>query len=511
MKSTTQLNCSAGRDRARLSSQRKRKKPSLEHVRSLGNMSMIFPENMPNLRIEEEEETVQKKAMLPPHPFHPKPTQEDKTSKLPQPTPPKPKPRPQPRRKIPSPDHAVTPESVSEKSLKSPPESPMAAKKPIPVPRSGSKDHNINTSDQPPVEKITNEEATPTKETIPMDAATPSSPKSSPKQSPHLHPRPVAVKPVRTSTHEDIDGSTNHVPPPMKKPKPAPPKPTSRSAVGAESTEDLLDIIKRKDPAELTVKEKMMLAQQAMSKQAEYKAKGLPPPIRKIRPLPKSSSVDVQDSPNREMKRESKVKEEGELEGSMERSKSMEDLLEGSPKRQPRKLPPGAFNIAIPVGLPGELRHRSYTVASGSSETHEDTQPEPDSKNETDFEETDAPDDSKTPQEDTPLHEKDSFSSTPESSHKNMSTSVSLDNLSGEEELSEDDLDGVMDQAEMLRGASNVVLAQPDVEKVLYWTPELVGIWLGNIGLGVRASSFREKSIKGHMIFDLDNAKLKVS
>lgn len=378
------------------------------------------------------------------------------------------------------------------------------------------------------------------------------SPKSSPKHSPMLPPKPTgspkpAKKPIRPPSQDEnaLEGAGSPLGgPPPKKAKPPKPSPMPRPAPTqeVESKEDELEALKRKDPSELTVKEKRLLAQQAMVKQAEYRSKGVAPPIRKKPPLAatKSSSVDVQPEsamPERQAKRESHNEEEEEG-TSMGKSKSLENLAddeETTPKRQPRKLPPGAFNIGIPMGLPGDARHRSYTVASGTSSesdapskqevTSEEVPPIPPKEGEEKEvvekeEEEEEEQEEDTPpniepkerrnSEASPQQEFESQISTPESSRKNPpSNSASMDNLSG---ASADELDSPdFNEAELLRGSSVSSSAKPDLEQVLYWTPEVVGIWLGSVGLGSYASSFKEKSIKGYMMFDLDNSKLKVS
>ena len=501
--SSGQLDCSASRDRARLSSQRRRKKPSLDHVRSLGNISMIFPENMPHLAIQEEEEGGGGDAR------HSVAT----PMKLPHAPPPKVKPRTQPRRRVSSPEPG---ENKSDET-----ESPKPAKRPIPVPRSASKEKAGEGGGEPTEDKGKS---------------------STPEVQPQTASPSRAKKPVRTSLHDDSTAPATSSPtPPTKKPKPVPPKPSPRTNTPVQDSSsqgDLLEGLKRKDPAELTVKEKMMLAQQAMAKQAEYKSKGMAPPVRKkMVPLPKSSSIDVSDSPTKQ-KRESKMEDDDKKEdevdgGTMERSKSMEDLDDVTPKRQPRKLPPGAFNIGIPMGLPGETRHRSYTVASGAStDSNEHTQSteeqpaqaeneehndDPEiSRSDTQVSDKSQPSPQTTPKTTpkkspmtTPIHSGTAESS-PEISKK-LPSSSSADNL----DYSEDELDGPspeIDQEEMLRGASHITSsATPDLENVLFWSPEVVGMWLGNIGLGSHAGAFKEKGVKGYLLFDMDNnTKLKV-
>lgn len=549
IKSTGRLDSSMILHRAQLSTNRPRKKPSREHILSMVTLTP-FPENLPELKVPEDE--YRKRISDPnvvsprpqpselPAPIPPRPKQEDleKIHKQPQPAAPKPKPRPQPRKKVPSPEHASspTPDTLSQSPPPPHTESPRPSKRPIPVPRTPSKEIVVNGTD-------TTIEA-PSK----VEDIIKASPKRSAKQSPLLPPKPsksesdlswsskIPKKPVpepvrKQSQEEGTDNSTNSPQLPIKKPKPLPPKPSPRSSLPQESDEDKLEALKRKDPSELTVKEKMMLAQEAMAKQAEHKAKGLPPPIRKKRPPSLSKSMSVDTDPEHMIEHEEPLPQtpEEEPEASMERSKSMEDLIdENTPRRQPKKLPPGAFNIAIPIGLPSDMRHRSYTVASamtaeptettdgpGLYETAhglEDFSSPPQQEHVEDTpvklpSQNGSPSHSDTPQS-TPLHEKisDIDISTPEFSRKNMALTGSADNLSIE--LSDDELD--IDPTDMLRGSPSFSTAQPDVERVLYWSPEVVGMWLGNIGLGSSAVKFKENNIKGYMLFDLDNAKLKV-
>jgi hypothetical protein len=479
----SQLKCVAEKHRSQLSSQRKVKKPSKEHVKSLANLS-VYPEDMPKLVPYESDS-----ALLRETPPKPEPAKQPVTA---------PRPKPRPRKKPTSPEHVATPASEM-RSSKTPPDSPQVAKRPIPVPRSVSKD-------------IINDSGTP--EDL-------HSPQANEKQSPMLPPKPAKHETNNESTRpaSQDEPDTVRAPTPSKKPKPVPPKPQPRpSSINNEENEDMIEALKRKDPSELTVKEKRMLAQQAMSKQAAFQPKpGFPPPIRK-KPKPPPVEPSHDDHANEEM------------ESSMERSKSMEDLDETTTvKKQPHKLPPGAFKIAIPMGLPGDLRHRSYTVGSGTSEEQPPTSHTPVSQtNEEEEEEESAnvPEDSpksRSNSQSTPRRPSDSISkrtneeteemnestkSSPEISKKNPpSNSASMDNLSG---LSGDELDDPdFDQNELMKVSSAGSLGQPDVEQILYWSPEVVGIWLSSIGLGASAINFKEKGIKGYMMFDLDSSKLK--
>ena len=295
--------------------------------------------------------------------------------------------------------------------------------------------------------------------------------------------------------------------------------------------DEKIDALKRKDPSELTVKEKMMLAQQAMVKQAEFKSKGLPPPIRKRPQVPsKAMSVDMDDD------QPSKEKDEDQIDGGgMDRSHSLEDLVdENTPRRQPKKLPPGAFNIGIPMGTPGDMRTRSYTVSSGvsgsdlgsSTEEHSEAEkPNGSTKNEAEEVATenhtplkkDVSDDTKedlqssqsTPHS-TPSHKRSENGEPSEATHNEDTINSPDDNLSDDVQSDDNDLESSQD---LLQTTSTLTATslQPDMEQVLYWSPDVVGIWLSNIGLAQYAQVFKDKEVKGYMLFDFDNAKLKVS
>ena len=550
IKPLNRLDSSTALQKAHLSSHLQRKKPSRKHVQSMANLSP-FPEEMPLLRIEEEDQKRKSDSSLPLIPPRPKPKSDEK----PPPSAPKPKPRPQPRKRQ-SPEHSSSPTTEKTVSTKTPPESPKQPKRPIPAPRTHPKESYDSTDGNSTEEPSSLNKKQ--KENL--------SPQPSPKSSPLLPPKPKIendvtesskqvrksfIEPSEPTTQEDLgitvtDSTPTQPPSTAKKPKPVPPKPSTRpkpsssdethSSETTESLEDKLEALKKKDPSELTVKEKMMLAQQAMAKQVEYKSKGLPPPIRKRPPLPKSSSVDIRDDhPGDSVTEDIKNNEKQDMESSIKTSKSMEDILteDRTPKRHPKKLPPGAFNIAIPLGLPSDTRHRSYTVASIISEGIENINPTSNEihKTQNGIEDSSSNHDStsehntssntdvtpiKVPLNDVPIitentqqvekieedDRSDSISpSTPQLSRKDCGSS---DNISADISLDED-----MEE-DLMRMSGAVSSAQPDVDQVLYWSPEVVGIWLGNIGLGQHAGGFREKSIKGYMLFDLDNAKIKV-
>ena len=542
VKSASRLDSSSALHKSHLTAQMHRKKPTREHVRSMASLSP-FPEEMPRLNVEMEDEE-SRTAGAGNTVRTPK-----KPMKLPQPTPPKPKPRPQPMpRKKPSPEHSSSPTPPSS-------EKNGDQKRPKPVPRTQREDkEEVDGNLDSPVAAR--------RLTSPGPAGSPKH--SSPKHSSPAHTPKLPVKPpVATPEASDRRPSTDSKPalprkPPAKEespeddkeprrpsastpkklPKPLPPKPSQRPqkpdsqatpekpspAEGEKeappSIADKLEAIKRKDPSELTVKEKMMLAQQAMAMQAEYKQKGLPPPVRKRKPLPKAMSVD---SHNHEELAADKPEDSEE----MDRSKSSDNIAETDPpRRPPKKLPPGAFNMAFP-GLGGDPRRRSNTVTSTTSTGSDggDTSEKRDvsparhfsaSKPETSKSPSPTPESTPVRQpvvNNSPAHQiqeeesSQSNHSTPELSHKDVPHHGSTDVLESYADLGIDD-DPPIPPAD---GETHTAGAVPDKEQVLFWSPEVVGMWLGSLGLGSHANSFKEKEVKGWMLFDIDNSKLKVS
>ena len=100
--------------------------------------------------------------------------------------------------------------------------------------------------------------------------------------------------------------------------------------------------------------------------------------------------------------------------------------------------------------------------------------------------------------------------STPELSHKDLSHHGSTDNLiESYADMGLEDADPVLPAQD--GGNAKASSAVPDPDQVLFWSPEVVGMWLGSVGLSQHANNFKEKEIKGWMMFDLDSSKLKVS
>ena len=530
LKSMDRLNSSTAIQKSHLSSQLRRKRPTRSHVKSLANLSP-FPENMPTLKVfSDENRKSVSETNLPSVAPKPRARNEDKGGPV---AAPKPKPRPQPRKKQ-SPDH-----SSNDNPPKTPPESPVPAKRPIPVPRTPSREASLGDTD---TAQKKNSDYIP--ESPKRSPILPPKPKDSNENTEHLpvvkpKPRPTSDVKHDEETVEDIPVEQQEQPVPVKRPKPVPPKPsTQEKKPPTESTSDGIDAkleaLKQKDPSELTVKEKMMLAQQAMAKQAELKSKGLPPPVRRRPQLPhKAESLDI-GADERPANRKSK----DETDGNMERSQSVDDLLDGevTPKRQPKKLPPGAFNLGIPMGLPGDNRIRSHTFGSSTSDqtksleaSMESSQPEseevisedqsdplengiPPQDNESEDTQEEVPPVEKTTPQTTPRHKKIENEetsdittvSTPEISGQDAASMGSMDNLSDDETIESNE---ALLETQATRTSSSHL---PDAEQILYWSPEVVGLWMGSIGLGQYAQVIKERGIKGYMLFDLDSARLKV-
>ena len=509
IKAMNRLDSSTALQKTQLSAQLRRKKPSRSHVQSLANLSP-FPEEMTPLKaFDNDNRKSLNETQLPSVAPRPKPKPEATT--------PKPKPRPQPRKKQ-SPDHLSSP--VNEAPPKTTPESPTPAKRPIPVPRTPSKESNVDNNETKEPDHVTS-----SPKRSPLLPPKPKGNADSPEHSPAVKPKPRPLSETKNESDvtvgESVSTEQQQLPTPAKKPKP--PKATPSHSTG-DSIDAKIEALKQKDPSELTVKEKMMLAQQAMVKQAEYKSKGLPPPVRRRPQLSakaESLDIDVEDSPVRKGM-------EDEVDANMERSQSVDDLLDESPKRQPKKLPPGAFKLGIPMGIPmgipGDNRTRSYTVGSATTdnsrssleeslEAKRESRSSEDQKNNDDERLEDEEKEEEMPKEEVvPVEYKTVESeepsdittmSTPEVSGHDMSSMNSMEDLAEDDTLE-------TNEALLETQTSRSANMQADAEQVLYWTPEVVGIWLDGINLGQYAQVIKEKDIKGYALFDMDTSRLKV-
>ena len=313
-------------------------------------------------------------------------------------------------------------------------------------------------------------------------------------------------------------------------PPPPPAKPVGahkRNRSGADIDMAASDVASSKDPSELTIKEKAMLAKRAFESSDEKPR--VPPPVLK-KPTKSTEALSTN-----EMAR-------SEIESSplRERAKSLDNELDTSPRRR-MKLPPGAFNMGLHLPpLPGKMeRDRSTTISTDEPPTRSG---QPDST-------TDDTDGSQRTQEngDTPSNPPQEIKSVPpkrppppmqkkpsnekpspaQSSPKRQQPQRPPNREGGGATTSDSDASPQIprsdtrescDLAETEPPANPVpgVLGQTperdgvDLSCILTWTPDAVGAWLVTVGLGQYQQLFIERGVQGYMMFDYDGARLKV-
>lgn len=556
VKHVKRLDSSTALHKTKVGSQLHRKKPSRDHLRSMGSLTNIL-ESVPSIEEEgrqgEEETRVDKvsgkvetgkapklivEKTSPTHPARQSPS-----------VPPRPKPMPRARQKQLPPK----PEGTA-------PLSPLdGVAKPLVTPRHQREHSNtsLNHEDDPrhQTSSTSRGERRPSDEdskTVTSHKPSTSSPKvekrglrmPSPKPSPKLpHPSPKkqpllpspkhsppVLRPMSKSSDElseellfnktkqvhDLSESTTVS---SKEPLP-PPKPTPRhqrqfsreERVGESLSHDSkADELAKKDPSELTVKEKALLAQQAMDK-----AKA-PPPV------PRKPSFDAEYHGGLNDIHSSPLRQ---------RAKSFDTSLEESPRHQAKKLPPGAFNLALPFGgSHGQIRGRS-TTAPEESDNIEQGLETSDEHREAAFkagdgsrDEVDAPQHKpnagippnrppppflKRPSDErvTPKHSRqheDAAASEPDH-HETQDTETTTNGLRPELTHSED-------ANPLLKAGEHGSSPDPellDYNEVLVWRIDHIAAWLMKIGLGQYQQLFTDKGIQGFTLFELDGAKLKV-
>lgn len=404
----------------------------------------------------------------------------DKTERIPVPRPRKPsmdkenviKPHPMPRHRSPGPMEPPqrplkprSPHGVSEAGVKSSPE-----RKLLPPPYGGK---------------------------VSPPNVRPPSPKTQPPPSKKSIPPPI-----------EKDGESAVPPSPNREPpKPAP---RTKRVQTKESTEDpTLEELQSKDPSMLTVKEKRMLAQKAMERKV--------PPL-----LPKRPAVRPHGDSDGGPK--PLVQIEGEGEDQLQGTRYSCDP-EASP-RHVRKLPPGAFNIALPPMAP--MRVRSNTVATEEPRSREhslerdnveyqqqmqrEAEADKGSREALDtvaMEPKPSPRRPPPPMKKRPSDEKP-VPTTPKHSLSQGDTahgSAIAENMDG---LAETD----SGPNPLLQAGEHGTLPDPatlDYDQVLLWSPAQVAAWVTRIGLSQHAQLFLDKGLWGNKLFDLDNSSLKVS
>ena len=479
VKSLQRLDSSPALHKSQVGAQLRRKKPSREYLRTMGssgNLLLDLEEEPPELpprsdsdsNVIDTTSTHQLGIKLPPR--------SSSDSKALESTPPHTKPRPMPR----AAPRQKTPAHKPDATI------PEVAKKPQVLPRY-KRDHSdtVDTEglkkspmNQPPQPVTSSPVLSPKHEDVSL----------TPKASPILDKKEPLLKssPKPSAKHPLIPKSS-----PKMKPKlvveddvpELPQKPVPRHHRQDESEIDSkLEELQKKDPLKLTVKEKALLAQKAIS--ATEKAK-IPPPVRR---KPKHDDHSIFHN---------------EPEGSpvRERSRSFDNALDESPKRA-RKLPPGAFNIALPQGGPVQMRMRSATVATEEPDTLEHSYEEDHSVLSHGLEETDS--DVKAPPKrpPPPVHKRRS------DERPSKQASVPED-----EPPAEPLTTGLSEDVEPPLAAATHQMS-PEIEldnnQILVWTADHIAMWLTQIGLGQHTQAFMDRGIQGYMLFDLDGSRLKV-
>ena len=282
-------------------------------------------------------------------------------------------------------------------------------------------------------------------------------------------------------------------------PSSIPPKPIPRRN---RRTEDIQgDDIQTKDPSQLSVKERMELAQKAIRK---------PPPVFPKKPPSGRTHADTDLFGPKSL---------SQPEGDESELPEMRYTSENDPSpRHVKKLPPGAFNIGLLGMTPYGARPRSHTVATSREHSMErenaeeyrelmqkeaaaDIDISSTEPLETDDAEVKAP--PKRPP--LPLTKRTSSNEKPNYELPNDPPPHSVTT----EALDETD-DG---DSSVLLAAEHGTLPNPselDFDQVLTWSPAQVASWINRIGVSQYAKSFLDKGLQGNKLFDLDGGALKV-
>ena len=326
--------------------------------------------------------------------------------------------------------------------------------------------------------------------------------------------------------------------PPAKDPPSATPRRSSTSSDGVTSPssdkEDQAQSLSKKDPSQLTVKEKAMLAQKVFLGTPDKHKPG-PPTPRKPKPTPGGSGGGV-TSPELQETHATPTS----MREKLQKSQSVDEENIGNRKgsdssnspQHKKKLPPGAFNMMMMGGLGGGGgggdRSRSSTVSShmepvprkrnnsdhqrsrGSSDSHDDSAVTKDEEDEV----TDGPPIAnpsppvKSPRHMTPV-KKPSLDETPEVESDTGSTSSPQvpSKMAHKDSNDEDSGDDNGEGGTTGGGGGNADL---DYDLAWTWIPDDVAIWLGKVGLGAYKQVFVDKQVHGHMLLDMDGHRLKV-
>ena len=492
-----------------MGSQLKRKQPSRGHLQKMRSAGDVL-ENLPKEILSDLDKPLDDGSSShepagpvggPPAP----PTNITGKEVQPAPVPqPKPRPRAAPRKK-PQPTPPTSEDGNVTEILKSPP--PQAA------PRSRAQTAANLVSPRGSVSNGDNER--------PISGTSPKHVPSGDKVSPVKAP-----KPQPTSRHPNVGPK----PPaksksPVREPAGVPEDRKSPSRSRTCSLEGGTEL-EEKDPSQLTIKEKAMMAQKAFlptpEKAPEKAPKPAPPVARKPKPTPGGAPVL---SPEHTEKAESKFK----------RAQSLEEVIGASPPTR-RKLPPGAFNImgAVPMFGPASKgsadRGRSATVSTsldreggrgsverGRGSVERQLEEELDSADGATLDVSEKRGEDDTDQAPPSEQATPNASSAPDISPK-MPRKIAVDELAVDSDpLSNSDspqapskFEHAEPPAPATKDEEGAGSADINLDVVLTWSPEVTAAWIGSVGLASYQQMFIEKEIQGFMLFDLDGNKLKV-
>ena len=552
VKPLQKLDSRAALHKSQVGGQIKRKKPSRDHLRQMGSSSNLL-DSIPDERLEvkesspspspssttkperiEEEPTPQEKEKerekdedheQTSHPSKQPvlaataPSAEQKPTVAAPAHPPKPKPRAAPRRK--NPEHPTSPSANTSIPLhpQAAPRQKSEGRELSPPPseseKSGKEGVNIEEHGGGGEVHVTEE---------PHSARTVS------QASPKIHRKePMMPSPVLTSkaahspkhspSHKKEHGShegEGHTPKPLPRGHGKAGKDEDPSANEAKVAE-----LMKKDPSELTVKEKALLAQKAVGALGHDKTK-LPPPVPR-KPKPghggDGEAPPITDS-EYDRGRSQSIDEKDEEHGHGR----------PSPLHGRKKLPPGAVNIMAGLPLPTAERGRSLTVSTtepdarernslGRNASLQDYSSEKEngvrSSSQEALEQTDHSSPTKplpkTPPKRPPFPmQKKSSNERPanvDSADNESDTSPALGrktDAEGADNGEDESHDQSHDTGEVVEGGEESM----DLNTVLTWSPEVVGQWLNSVGLGQYQELF--VGVQGYMLFDMDGHRLKV-
>ena len=454
-------------------------------------------------REEGTEQTPSKRPLLPPAEQSPSPAAAPAH-------PPKPKPRAAPRRK--PQEHPTSPNSDASKPLH-----PQAA------PRQKSEGRELSP---PPENEKSGKEGVNVEEHG-GDHASAEETHTGVTASPKIHrmmPSPVltskaaAHSPKQSPSHRKEGGShegEDHTPKPL-------PRGHGKAATKDEEpsgNEAKIAELMKKDPSELTVKEKALLAQKAVGALSHDKTK-LPPPVPR-KPKPGHGGEGDASPINSEYDRG--------------RSHSIDEKEEGhgghpSPMHSRRKLPPGAVNIMAGLPLPSAERGRSLTVSTTEPDARErnslgrnaslqdytdDKENGVRSSSQEALDQTDHGSPTKPLPKTPPKRPPVPMQKKP--SNERPANVDSADNESDASPALGRKMDGGADNGEDEShdqshdtggGEGGESEDRMDLNTVLTWSPEVVGQWLNSVGLGQYKEVF--VGVQGYMLFDYDGHRLKV-